>query len=71
LAGNSVVLEHLAQAPAAAYLDPVDDSEFRCSDIILVADNMVGLEFAVGAVPELDPDEVTVFRPSSEARAAA
>jgi len=45
---------------AVAYLDPVD--EFRRSNIILVAQNVVGLEVAVGAVLELDPDEVTVFR---------
>lgn len=49
-----------SKTSAGAYLDPVD--EFRCGNIRLVAESVVGLKVAVGAVLELDPDEVTVFR---------
>jgi hypothetical protein len=49
-----------SKTSVGAYLDPVD--EFRCRNVILVTEGVIGLEGAVSAVLELDPDEVTVFR---------
>ena len=47
------------------HLDPVNELGDR--DVRLVAESVVGLEVVVGAVLELDPQEVTVLRRGSAA----
>lgn len=56
---KNVVSQSIGEEPSTAYLDPVD--EFSCGNVRLVAESMVGLEGAIGAVLKLDPDEVAIF----------